>query len=282
MGRAARSGGWRSAEAGGLTDILAGQPADAALLAELYDLEHDTIVEDLTFYREWAGRSGGAVIDLGCGSGRLFASLLAGGATRVVGIDGSPALLARAEARIAAHADLRAALAAGRIELQVGDVRLLRRPDRFGLAILAGVMSHLDGPEDGLRALSAARRLLQDDGRLIVDVLGPGGLPLHDLPLSIDWEREFGAGRAVRRSSLQRRDTPEGVRVAYATLTDIARADGTMARLPASFRLWYPSPAALQALAVEAELAVEGLYGSHDLESLGDDSERCIVVLRPS
>jgi SAM-dependent methyltransferase len=222
------------------------------------------------------------VIDLGCGSGRLFPALLAGGATRIVGIDGSPALLARAEARIAADSPLRDARTSGRIELQVGDVRTMRRTDRFGLAILAGVLSHLDGPEDALRTLVAARRLLEPDGILVVDVLGPAGLPAHDLPLSIDWEREDGARRVVRRSSLERRDTPEGVRVAYATLTDVARPDGTIARLPASFRLWYPSASALRALAGEAELAVEAMYGSHDLDPLDDDSERCIVVMRPA
>ncbi len=181
-----------------------------------------------------------------------------------------------------AHASLREARARGRIDLAQGDVRGVRRTDRFALAILAGVLSHLDGPEDALRALSAARRLLEPDGMLIVDVLGPGGLPPHDLPLSIDWERAWSDRRVVRRSRLERRETPEGLRVAYATLTDVVQADGTIARLPASFRLWYPSAAALVGLAEEAELAVLAVYGSHDLQALDDDSERCIIVARPT
>ncbi len=86
----------------------------------------------------------------------------------------------------------------------------------------------------------------------------------------------------VRRSRLERRETPEGLRVAYATLTDVVRPDGTIARLPASWRLWYPSPAALVALAEEAELAVESVFGSHDLDPLNEESERCIVVARPT
>ncbi len=198
-----------------------------------------------------------------------------------MGVDGSPALLARAEQRIERHASLRDARAAGRIELAVGDVRRARRADRFALAILAGVLSHLDGPEDALRTLVAVRELLEPDGTLIVDVLGPGGLPPHDLPLSLDWDRPAGDRRMVRRSRLERREAPEGLRVSYATLTDVVGADGTIARLPASFRLWYPSAAALVALAAEAELAVVAVYGSHDLEPLDEDSERCIVVARP-
>ena len=221
------------------------------------------------------------MIDLGCGSGRLFEALLAGGAKRIVGIDGSPSLLARAAARIDRHASLRDAHARGRIELTQGDVRRVQRPDRFALAILAGVLSHLDGPEDALRALSAARKLLEPDGKVIVDVLGPGGLPPHDLPLSLDWERTWGDRRFVRRSRLERRETPEGLRVTYATLTDVVLADGRITRLPASFRLWYPPAAALVALAGEAELAVLAIYGSHDLEPLDHYSERCIIVARP-
>ena len=281
MGRAQDTGGRRRGAAG-LNDILGGQPADASLLAEIYDLEHDAIVEDLAFYRQMARRHPGPVIDLGCGSGRLFGPLLSGGATRLVGIDGSPSLLERAEGRVAADTYLAAARADGRIELAKGDVRRVRRDDRFALAVMAGVVAHLDGPEDALRALASARRLLARDGVLVVDTLGPGGLPPHDLPLSLDWERSDGGRRLVRRSRLERRETPEGLRVAYSTLTDVDRPDGTIARLPASWRLWYPSPAALVALAAEAELAVESVFGSHDLDPLNEESERCIVVARPT
>ena len=250
------------------------------MLAEIYDLEHDEITEDLAFYRRWAGRRRGAVVDLGCGSARLFRSLLAGGARRIVGIDGSSALLARAERRIAGDPALREAQEAGRIELVLGDVRTVRRRDRFELAILAGVLAHLDGPEEAVRALAAARELLARDGELIVDLLGPGALPNDDLPLSVDWERRVGERLVVRRSRLERRETPEGLRVAYTTLTDLVKPDGTIARLPAGFRLWYPSPSAVVGLAEQAGLVVEAAFGSHDQGTLDERSERCIVVLR--
>ncbi len=159
-------------------------------------------------------------------------------------------------------------------------MRNASRGDRFALAVFSGVIGHLEGPEEAVRALSMGRRLLEDAGVLVIDTLGPGGLPPHDLPLSIDWERSVDGRTIVRRSQLVRRDAPEGLRVSYSTLTDMAETDGTISRLPASFRLWYPSSVALVALAAEAELEVEAVFGSHDLDPLTADSERCIVVAR--
>jgi SAM-dependent methyltransferase len=220
------------------------------------------------------------VLDLGCGSGRLFRALLDGGAGRVVGVDGSAALVGRARERVEADAALRAARDDGRLEIGVGDVRSHVRRERFALVVLAGVISHLEGPEDAARTFASAASVLDRHGVLIVDVLGPGGLPPHDLPLSLDWERTWDDRRVVRRSRLERHETPEGLRVDYATLTDLVEADGTIARLPASFRLWYPSPSAIVALAGESGLEVEAAFGSHELGPLDERSERCIMVMR--
>ncbi|MEP7081926.1 MAG: class I SAM-dependent methyltransferase [Chloroflexota bacterium] len=263
-----------------LADILAGQAADDLALAEIYDLEHDDVVEDLVFYREWVRRQPGGVADLGCGSGRLFSSFMEGGAQGILGVDGSRALLERATTRIARDPLLHAAHAEGRIQLALEDVREVARPERYALVVLAGVLSHLDGPDEARRAMQAAGRMLADEGTLIVDVVGPGGLPTEDLPMSVDWDRMVEGRRVVRRSRIERVAAADGLRVAYETLTDLEEPDGTIARLPARFGLWYPSPSALFTLAKEANLEIEATYGSHDLDPLDEDSERCIAVMR--
>jgi len=269
-------------------DIFAGQPTDADLLAQLYDLEHDEVTEDLVFYREQTRRSGSVVLDLGCGSGRLLRSFAAGKGRTLVGVDGSAALLRRAEGRIAREPLLAAALAQGRLHLLLGDVRRLEqlplrsllRPNGANLVVAAGVLPHLDGPEDALRVLSGVRDLLDPEGRLILDDLGPDLLPDRDLPLSVDWRRELDGRPVVRRSQLQRRESPEGLRVTFATIVDVGRPDGTIARLPASYRLWYSSDDALAAVVREAGLAIEFVYGSHDLDPFTASSERRITVVR--
>ena len=269
-------------------DIFAGQATDPDVLAELYDLEHDPVVEDLVFYREQTRRSGPAVLDLGCGSGRLLRSFAAGKGRRIVGVDGSAALLRRAEARIAAEPLLAAARAQGRLHLVEGDVRGLEQLPLRGmlgaaganLVVAAGVVPHLDGPEDALRMLAGVAPLLADEGRLILDDLGPALLPDRDLPLSVDWKRRMHGQDVVRRSQLMRREAPEGLRVAFSTIVDLGRPDGTIARFPASYRLWYPWDDALAALIREAGLAVEFAYGSHDLDPPNGSSERRILVIR--
>lgn len=264
------------------SDIFASQPADEDRLAELYDLEHDAVVEDLPFYRELARHAEGPILDLGCGSGRLFTTLLEAGAPRILGIEGSAALLRRAEVRIAGDDLLAEAARDGRLATMRGDVRAistLNIRERFDLAIAVGVLPHLDGPEDALRLLGGVRSVLARGGRLVIDDLGPAEMPDRDMPLSVDWRRILGGREVVRRSELVRRETPEGLRVAFSTIADAVQPDGTIARLPASHELWYPSPEALAALVRQAGMVVELSYGSHDLEPLGRESGRRIFVV---
>ena len=153
-----------TARGGAGADIFGSQPGDEDLLAELYDLEHDDVVDDLPFLRgdDPAQRRSNPRPGVRLGAGVLGA-LLEGGASRVLGIDASPALLRRAEARIAGDPLLGAAARDGRIGLLLGDVRALGTLDireRFDLALAVGVLPHLDGPEDALRLLGGVRSLL--------------------------------------------------------------------------------------------------------------------------
>ena len=81
-------------------DPFGGQPSDAAALAEIYDLEHDPVTSDFAFYRELTRRVRGPVLDLGCGSGRLFGAFLDGNASRIVAVDASAAMLRHVAAPI--------------------------------------------------------------------------------------------------------------------------------------------------------------------------------------
>ena len=92
--------------------------------APFYDWENARTLgrRDVPFWRHLAVRAGGPVLELGCGTGRLSIPLGRAGA-RVVGVDLSAAMLARAQARIA-----RGALRT-HVSLARADIRRLPFPD---------------------------------------------------------------------------------------------------------------------------------------------------------
>ena len=66
-------------------------------LARLYDLDLAEDPGDLDLYLALAGRTGGPVLELAVGTGRIAVPLAASGID-VTGVDTDPAMLARAEA----------------------------------------------------------------------------------------------------------------------------------------------------------------------------------------
>src|SRR5919205_1838372 len=79
--------------------VRADQPWGAAQLARLYDAF--PFAADLPFYLELAAASGGRVLEVACGSGRVLVPLARAG-NRVVGLDASPHMLALAREKLSA------------------------------------------------------------------------------------------------------------------------------------------------------------------------------------
>src|SRR5688572_18140622 len=73
---------------------------EAARLAALYDLDYGPLegADDVEWFCGLARRTGGPILELGCGTGRITVSLAQEG-HHVVGLDRSAAMLERAERR---------------------------------------------------------------------------------------------------------------------------------------------------------------------------------------
>jgi len=100
-----------------------------------------------------------AVLDAGCGRGRVLAFLASRGYARLEGFDRDPEAAAAARSRVAAP-----------IAVEDDWIRFLsNREQAFDLAILKDVIYYI--PRDRLvEALTAVRRALKPNGRVIVEV----------------------------------------------------------------------------------------------------------------
>lgn len=135
-------------------------------IAELYDPWSASVVEDVAFYLEEARRSGGPVVELGVGTGRIAVPIAADG-IRVIGVDSSLGML-----EVCAR---RAALTGVDLDLRVGDLREPPVTERVPLVVCPfRSLLHLRTDEDRRRALGNVHELLASGGRFVFDVFAPG------------------------------------------------------------------------------------------------------------
>lgn len=108
--------------------------------APYYDWENRQTVgrRDIGFWQRIAAPVDGAVLELGCGTGRVALPVARDGAT-VIGIDRSQSMLARARTRV------RRARLGSRVKLIRGDIRQLPFPDRSFPLVIApyGILQSL-------------------------------------------------------------------------------------------------------------------------------------------
>ena len=141
-------------------------PYDA--IARLYDPWSRSVTEDVDFYVEEAVASGGPVVELGVGTGRIAVPVAAAG-VQVIGVDSSAAMLEVCAERAAA------ASVADRLELRLGDLRDPPVSERVALVTCPfRAYLHLADDEERRAALGRARELLVPGGRLVFDVFTPG------------------------------------------------------------------------------------------------------------
>jgi SAM-dependent methyltransferase len=148
-----------------------GAPDPYAWEADLYDATTGGVSErDVPFYTALAADAGGPLLELGCGTGRVLAPCAAamGPGSGAVGVDVSPAMLARARARMAASG------LQDRVRLELGDMRTVRLDGRFPLVTVPfRSLFHLPADDDWRAALASVRAHLEPGGRFAADVFVP-------------------------------------------------------------------------------------------------------------
>ena len=130
--------------------------------AQTYDESVPDWPGEIDFYRELAAKvksSGGSLLEVACGTGRVAIRLAQGG-VKVVGLDISPAMLAVARQKSAGLENLHWVQA---------DMRSFELGERFELAIIPGhAFQNLNTPQDQVACLECIQRHLTSGGTLVV------------------------------------------------------------------------------------------------------------------
>ncbi len=136
--------------------------------APFYDWENAQTMgrRDVTFWRRVARETAGPILELGCGTGRVSLPVARDGA-RIVGVDRSAAMLARARKR------LHRSKLGGRLDLVRADITALPFEDRTFSLVMApyGILQSLldDAVVDA--TLGEIRRVLTKGGTFGIDLV---------------------------------------------------------------------------------------------------------------
>ena len=136
--------------------------------ADVYDSVYSYVRDDIPFYVDLAEGSGGPVLELGCGTGRVAIPIAKAG-VEIVGLDSSQAMLDVAESK-ADHLE--------KMELVKADMRDFDLGRHFSLVVVPfrGFLSLLT-VEDQRNTLLNLKRHLAPGGRLAFNVF----VPDHDM-----------------------------------------------------------------------------------------------------
>jgi SAM-dependent methyltransferase len=242
--------------------------------AALYDFEYRRRRDDVRFYRSLAQRTGGPVLELGCGTGRIALPLARDGID-VVGLDVSAPMLQRARQRIAR---MRPKAARPRVRLVLGDMHALPLAGRFPL-IIAGfnTLMHVYHSEQLVALLRALRAHLAPGGLFAFDVLNP------DVEwLARDEQRRWARTRFTHPESGQKLVYSTNHRydpVSQVALINIYYEGGDTQRVvKLAHRQYFPEE--LLTLVQQGGLELQARYGDFGGKPLTAYSESQVLVCR--
>lgn len=252
------------------------------LCARYYDGDYEAAgyEHDVAFYVERAGASGGPVLEMGCGTGRVLLEIARAGID-VVGVDVSGEMLARLQERLAVEP----ATVRRRVRTLRGDVRSVRVEGEFALVTAPfRVVQHLVERRDQRAWLQTVARHLRRDppGELVFDVFQPDYGMIAESPLvSVDIEREEpGAGRTVRRvSHAEHHPEDQTFQVGFDWLVQDRRGEEVVETSVTTLARWFTRPE-LECLLELEGFEVLDFWGDFDGSPFGAGAEDQVVRAR--
>lgn len=181
---------------------------DYGFAAEFYDqVEPYKNRADVAFFVNTAVETGGPVLELGCGTGRVLIPIARAGVD-IIGVDLSPSMLAICRKSLANEPEVVQA----RIQLVQADMRDFALKQQFPLIIIPfRPFQHLTTVADQIQCLRQIYQHLAETGQLILDLFNPS-LPMliaDNLGQELGEEPEFvlpDGRKVLRRFKIVARD----------------------------------------------------------------------------
>jgi len=245
--------------------------------AEIYDSVFSYVVDDIPFYIEEATRSGGTVLELGCGTGRVSIPIAQAGID-IVGIDASSTMLARAREK---------SLGAGipNLKLLRADMRDFNLSSEFNLVIIPfrGLLSLLS-VDDEIRTLTNIKRHLAPGGKLIFDIFVPdldmmvqeGDVPYHFRDVT-----DTETGRHIVVWNQARYDAFSQVMSIRTTIEQLDDSGRVSSKMYRDFALRYIFRWEMHHLLRLCGYDVQALYGNFERGEFREDSTEMVWVASP-
>jgi SAM-dependent methyltransferase len=242
-------------------------------VARFYDVVYAQVRDgvDNAWYLDRMAAAGGPVLEIGVGTGRLFAEARRRGID-ARGIDLSPAMVERCRAKLDP---------ADRDRVSVADAVRLRTDRRFALVCAPfRVLSHVHDAADQLRLLDAVHDCLEPGGAFLFDLYVPSlKLLLEGMPETTDFDGEHAPGRRLRRivssapADLSRQTNR--VRMCFRWEEDDGEQGGDW-----EFEMRFFFRFEIEHLVARSKLALESIHGDFAGGALTTGSREYAVVCR--
>ena len=251
-----------------------------AAWAEWYDVFYSLADPvEVDFYVKLAGQSGGPVLEMGVGTGRIAIPTAAAGID-VVGVDLHEPMLAKAREKLAAAGPL-----PGNVELVRADMRELDLGDhRFPLVTApANTLLLATTPDGQRRTLRRAAAHLLPGGTLAFNAFVPDPGLLAEgsqTPFPMGKAANPATGRRCRLSAVNRFDTRRQTNRGTQIAEELDGDGNVLRRVELDVRIRYIYPAEAHALIESAGLHVTAAFGAFDRSPLAEHSEEMIFLCR--
>jgi SAM-dependent methyltransferase len=256
---------------------------DSYLIASKYydDAYAAMRLVDAPFYVDLAKETGGPVLEIGCGTGRVLLDTARAG-IEIHGLDQSAPMLAVLREKIAREEPA----VRKRITLHAGDMRDFRLDRRFALVTIPfRPMQHMFTISDQLRALTSAAAHVAEGGVLAFDVFYPNKdlsqVRIGEERLEVEWSPASDPETVIRR--YVRTESVDKIAQNYA-LTFFFRTyrNGQMtAEETDMLKMSYYTYPHLSALFLLAALEPVEEYGSFAKTPLDNTAQEMVFLLRP-